>query len=112
RDLELTAVSEIIARAEPAAVGTIARLAPAGVRGLAAGIASTLLSITTARPPARPLEPRRNAARDLASYRLPRVVERLQHGERVGVDAEAPPLDFGRDEIGQGGGGVNQVQEP
>jgi hypothetical protein len=39
------------------------------------------------------------------------VVERLQRGEQVDVGQEAPPLDIGRDEIGQLGEAFNQVQE-
>jgi hypothetical protein len=39
------------------------------------------------------------------------VVERLQHGEKVDVETEAPPLEFGRDEIGQVGEAFNAVQE-
>ena len=83
----------------------------AGVLGLIAVIASIVISITTARALVRQLERLRNAALELAAYRLPRVVERLQHGEKVDVAAEAPPLDFGRDEIGQVGQAFNAVQE-
>ncbi len=111
REFEVSAVDEVLARAQPAAIGTIVRLALAGVLGLVAVIASIVISITTARKLVRQLERLRNAARELASYRLPRVVERLQHGERVDIEAEAPPLDFGRDEIGQVGEAFNQVQE-
>jgi signal transduction histidine kinase len=82
-----------------------------GVLGLAAVIASIIISVTTARQLVRQLERLRNAARDLASYRLPRVVERLQQGEQVDVKQEAPPLEFGSDEIGQVGEAFNQVQE-
>ncbi len=38
------------------------------------------------------------------------MVQRLQHGEKVDVDNEAPPLDFGKDEIGQVGEAFNEVQ--
>src|SRR5690606_24152320 len=98
-------------QATPVAIGTLLRLVLLGVLGLAAVIASIVISITTARQLVRQLERLRNAARDLASYRLPRVVERLQHGEQVDVKQEAPPLEFGTDEIGQVGEAFNQVQE-
>jgi signal transduction histidine kinase len=101
----------LVARAQPVAIGVIVRLALAGGLGLIAVIASIIISITTARALVRQLERLRNAARDLSSYRLPRVVERLQHGEKVDVEHEAPPLDFGRDEIGQVGQAFNAVQE-
>ncbi len=111
RDFEVAHVDATIAQATPVAIGTIIRLVLLGVLGLAAVIASIIISITTARQLVRQLERLRNAARDLASYRLPRVVERLQHGEQVDVRQEAPPLEFGRDEIGQVGEAFNQVQE-
>jgi signal transduction histidine kinase len=101
----------IAERAAPAAIGVIVRLGLAGVLGLIAVIASIVISITTARNLVRQLERLRTAARDLASYRLPRVVERLRHGEKVDVQQEAPPLDFGSDEIGQVGQAFNAVQE-
>ena len=111
RDFEVAHVDAIIAQATPVAIGTAARLVLLGVLGLAAVIASIVISITTARQLVRQLQRLRNAARDLASYRLPRVVERLQQGEQVDVKQEAPPLEFGNDEIGQVGEAFNQVQE-
>ncbi|MBX6751680.1 MAG: nitrate- and nitrite sensing domain-containing protein, partial [Micromonosporaceae bacterium] len=111
REFEHAAVEETIQQATPVIIGTVARLVLLGVLGLAAVIASIIISITTARNLVRQLERLRNAARDLASYRLPRVVERLQAGEQVDVKQEAPPLEFGNDEIGQVGQAFNQVQE-
>jgi signal transduction histidine kinase len=109
--LQQDGTQDLVDRSIPVAAWVLVRLALAGVLGLIAVIASIIISITTARALVRQLERLRNAARDLASYRLPRVVERLQHGERVDVEHEAPPLDFGRDEIGQVGEAFNQVQE-
>jgi methyl-accepting chemotaxis protein len=100
----------LIARSTPMAVGVLVRLALAGGLGLIAVIASIVISITTARALVQQLERLRNAARELASSRLPGVVQRLQHGEKVDVENEAPPLDFGRDEIGQVGQAFNDVQ--
>jgi signal transduction histidine kinase len=111
RALELSLADATVARAQPAAVWTIVRLALAGGLGLIAVIASIVVSITTTRSLVRQLVRLRNAALELASYRLPRVVERLQQGERVDVAAEAPPLNFGNDEIGQVGQAFNTVQE-
>ena len=110
-NLQTVGTDAVVKRGEPVAIWVLVRLALAGVLGLIAVIASIIISITTARKLVRQLERLRNAANDLASYRLPRVVERLQHGERVDVEAEAPPLAFGRDEIGQVGDAFNQVQE-
>jgi signal transduction histidine kinase len=111
RDFEEAQVEEVIEQATPVAIGTALRLVLLGVLGLAAVIASIVISITTARQLVGQLQRLRNAARDLATYRLPRVVERLQAGEQVDVKQEAPPLEFGDDEIGQVGEAFNQVQE-
>ncbi len=74
-------------------------------------IASIVLSITTARRLVAQLEKLRAAALELADERLPGVVERLAHGEKVDVAKEAPPLEFGDDVIGQVGQAFNAVQE-
>ncbi|MDI2032826.1 nitrate- and nitrite sensing domain-containing protein [Saccharopolyspora sp. TS4A08] len=37
----------------------------------------------------------------LATERLPNVMERLEHGEDLDIEAELTPLDYGTDEIGQ-----------
>lgn len=37
----------------------------------------------------------------LATERLPNVMERLEHGEDLDIEAELTPLDYGADEIGQ-----------
>jgi signal transduction histidine kinase len=110
RNLYVVGGDDVVARATPIAIGVVVRLALAGGLGLIAVIASIIVYITTARALVKQLGRLRNAANELASYRLPRVVERLQHGERVDVDHEAPPLDFGRDEIGQVGQAFNAVQ--
>ncbi|MBB2747951.1 UNVERIFIED_ORG: signal transduction histidine kinase [Microbispora rosea subsp. rosea] len=101
----------MVDRATPVAAGVIIRLVLAGVLGLVAVIASIVLSVTTARALVRQLEKLREAALELANERLPGVVARLAQGEKVDVKAEAPPLDFGPDVIGQVGAAFNTVQE-
>ncbi|GAB3909148.1 hypothetical protein GCM10027612_84640 [Microbispora bryophytorum subsp. camponoti] len=101
----------LVERAVPVAVAVFARLLLAGVLGLVAVIASIVLSVTTARALVRQLEKLREAALELANERLPGVVARLAQGEKVDVKAEAPPLDFGPDVIGQVGAAFNTVQE-
>jgi signal transduction histidine kinase len=110
-DLSVTGGREVVSRATPVAIGVVVRLMLAGLLGLFAVIASIVMSITTARSLVRQLNRLRMAAVDLANRRLPRVVDRLQHGEKVDVEHEAPPLEFGRDEIGQVGQAFNMVQE-
>ncbi|MEN3305131.1 MAG: hypothetical protein V7603_1333 [Micromonosporaceae bacterium] len=111
RDLELRGADVALKDATPVAVGVIVRLLLAGGLGLIAVVASIILSITTARALVRQLERLRNAAHELSDDRLPRVVERLRQGEDVDVTLEAPPLQFGSDEIGQVGHAFNAVQE-
>jgi methyl-accepting chemotaxis protein len=101
----------LLKRAQPIAIGVIFRLALAGGLGLVAVVTSVIVSITTVRTLMRQLEGLRRAAHRLADERLPRVVDRLGRGEKVDVDAEAPPLLFGNDEIGQVGLAFNSVQQ-
>ncbi|MDG9676259.1 nitrate- and nitrite sensing domain-containing protein [Micromonospora sp. DH14] len=101
----------IVDRATGVAVMVVVRLVLATGLGLLAVIASVVISITTARNLLRQLDRLREAAWQLADERLPRVVERLGRGEEVDVATEAPPLEFGTDEIGQVGKAFNAVQE-
>ncbi|MFI7609004.1 nitrate- and nitrite sensing domain-containing protein [Micromonospora sp. NPDC049366] len=110
-DTVLAGGDDVVDRAAPVAVGVIVRLVLAAGLGLIAVIASIIVSITTARALVQQLERLRQAAMRLANERLPSVVERLGHGEEVDVAKEAPPLEFGTDEIGQVGKAFNAVQE-
>ncbi|MGK5445179.1 nitrate- and nitrite sensing domain-containing protein [Micromonospora sp. URMC 105] len=101
----------LVDRATPVAIWVIIRMVLAAGLGLIAVIASVIVSITTARALVRQLERLREAAFRLANERLPGVVERLGRGEQVDVAKEAPPLEFGDDEIGQVGKAFNVVQE-
>jgi signal transduction histidine kinase len=107
---ELSAADSTVQRATPAAIGVFVRLGLAGGLGLIAVIASIIMSITTARALVRQLARLRTAALNLAHERLPSVVQRLGRGEEVDVEVEAPPLEFGSDEIGQVGEAFNAVQ--
>ncbi|WP_311931756.1 nitrate- and nitrite sensing domain-containing protein [Microbispora sp. H11081] len=107
----INAGDALVERAIPVGIAVFARLLLAGVLGLVAVVASIVLSITTARALVRQLEKLREAALELANDRLPSVVARLAQGEKVDIKAEAPPLDFGPDVIGQVGAAFNTVQE-
>ncbi|HEX4811466.1 MAG TPA: nitrate- and nitrite sensing domain-containing protein [Nonomuraea sp.] len=100
----------VVDRAVPVAVNVVVRLVLAGGLGLMAVIASIVLSITTTRQLLAQLRRLRDAALDLSNDRLPGVVDRIGRGEDVDVAAEAPPLRFGDDEIGQVGQAFNTVQ--
>ncbi|MDM4719182.1 nitrate- and nitrite sensing domain-containing protein [Micromonospora sp. WMMA1363] len=111
QDMVLDSGHALVDRSTPVAIGVIVRLFLAAGLGLLAVIASIVVSITTARALVAQLQRLRDAAHQLAEERLPRVVARLRGGEQVDVSAEAPPLDFGDDEIGQVGQAFNRVQE-
>lgn len=111
RELERTAATDLVERATPAAVWVIVRLALAGGLGLLAVVASIVMAVKTARSLGQQLAKLRNAAWELASQRLPSVVDRLRRGEAVDVDTEAPPLRFGGNEFGQVGRAFNAVQQ-
>jgi signal transduction histidine kinase len=100
----------VVDRAVPVAVNVVVRLILAGGLGLIAVIASIVLSITTARALVAQLQKLRDAAHELSDERLPGIVERIGRGEEVDVAAEAPPLEFGDDEIGSVGQAFNTVQ--
>ncbi|QOC91230.1 sensor histidine kinase [Micromonospora craniellae] len=110
-DVVLTGGDDVVERATPVAVGVIIRLVLAAGLGLLAVIASVVVSVTTARALVQQLQRLRDAAFQLANERLPNVVDRLGRGEQVNVAKEAPPLQFGDDEIGQVGKAFNVVQE-
>jgi signal transduction histidine kinase len=110
-DIILVGGDSLVDRATPIAVGVLVRLLLAAGLGLFAVIASIVVAINTTRALMRQLQRLREAAWQLSHERLPGVVERLSRGESVDVSAEAPPLEFGSDEIGQVGQAFNAVQE-
>ncbi|MBO4207062.1 nitrate- and nitrite sensing domain-containing protein [Micromonospora echinofusca] len=111
QELILTGGDALVDRVVPVAAGVIVRMVLAAGLGLITVIASIVVSISTARALLRELDRLRGAAWRLANERLPGVVERLGRGEEVDVATEAPPLEFGDDEIGQVGKAFNAVQE-
>jgi hypothetical protein len=86
------------------------RLGLTGAIGLAAILFSIVVTVRVGRSLIRRLRGLRGAALELAQQRLPAVVHRLRQGEDVDVAAEAPPLAFGDDEIGQVGNAFSHVQ--
>ncbi|MBB6346479.1 signal transduction histidine kinase [Nonomuraea muscovyensis] len=82
----------LLGRIEPAGVTIIVRAAVAGALGLIAVVFSIIISIRVGRRVALDLGALRRSALDLAEIRLPGVVERLRRGDRVDVEAEAPPI--------------------
>ncbi|MEV1285515.1 nitrate- and nitrite sensing domain-containing protein, partial [Micromonospora sp. NPDC049679] len=110
RQFELGMADGLAERSQPVAVTVLIRLALAGLVGFAAVIAAIVISVRVGRSLIRRLTGLRAAALDLAGARLPGVVGRLRRGEDVDVAAEAPPLEYGTDEIGQLGHAFSEVQ--
>jgi signal transduction histidine kinase len=100
----------VTARAQPVANSTFLRLILVASLGLLAIIVSITMSAWIGRGLVQELAALRRSALDLASRRLPSVVERLRAGHDVDVAAEAPPLESSGDEIGQVTEAFNAVQ--
>ncbi|MBO3745923.1 nitrate- and nitrite sensing domain-containing protein [Streptosporangiaceae bacterium NEAU-GS5] len=79
--------------ARSVATGIMARIAVAGGLGLVAVVATIIFSVRFGRRLVSDLAGLRETAMDLATVRLPHVVERLRRGEDVDVSAEAPPIE-------------------
>jgi signal transduction histidine kinase len=110
RAFEVNGATALADRATPVAVNVLVRLGAAGLLGLIALIVSLFVSIRVGRSLVGRLRRLRAEALEMAGERLPAVVRRLQRGEAVDVDVENPPLEYGRDEIGQVGRAFNAVQ--
>ncbi|WP_422773486.1 nitrate- and nitrite sensing domain-containing protein [Plantactinospora sp. WMMC1484] len=110
RDFELAGAEALTERSRPVAAGILLRLGLAGLLGFVAVLLSVVVALRIGRSLVRRLTGLRAAALTMADERLPDVVARLRKGEEVDVDTEAPPLDYGQDEIGQVGQAFNEVQ--
>ncbi|GAA2571115.1 hypothetical protein GCM10010435_51690 [Winogradskya consettensis] len=110
RVFETNASDSLSDDARPVAVNVLLRLGLAGLLGLVALVLSVLVSIRVGRSIVGRLIRLRGEALEMADERLPAVVRRLQRGEAVDVEVETPPLEYGRDEIGQLGHAFNEVQ--
>jgi signal transduction histidine kinase len=110
RAFELSATAALARRATPVAVRILLKLGIAGLLGLLALVASVVVSVRVGRSLIGRLRRLRAEALEMAGERLPAVVGRLRRGEAVDVDVEAPPLEYGTDEIGEVGRAFTEVQ--
>ncbi|MFH8439916.1 nitrate- and nitrite sensing domain-containing protein [Streptomyces sp. NPDC018026] len=78
--------------------------------GLIALLLCIVMSWRITRSLSRRLRGLRLATLSLAEERLPDVVARLERGETVDVESATPPLDYGRDELGQVAQAFNTAQ--
>ena len=106
------AVAQEIAKADHqiahAAWVRVAAVCGGGLLGL---LVTILVSTLVARGIIRRLGGLERNALQLAEVQLPDVVSRLRRGENVDVDAEAPALRIGRDEIGRVGQAFDLVRQ-
>jgi signal transduction histidine kinase len=110
RDFENDAIDALADRGSSLAIHILLRLLGAALLGLFALAVSVTVSVKVGRSMVGRLRRLRGEALEMATERLPNVVRRLQRGENVDVDVETPPLEYGRDEIGQLGHAFNDVQ--
>jgi signal transduction histidine kinase len=87
------------------------RVAAVSAIGLLGLLITILVSTLVARSIIRRLGGLERNALQLAENQLPDVVGRLRRGEKVDVNAEAPPLRVGRDEIGRVGQAFDLVRQ-
>jgi signal transduction histidine kinase len=87
------------------------RVAAVSVVGLLGLLLTILVTTLVARSIIRRLGGLERNALQLAENQLPDVVGRLRRGDQVDVNAEAPPLRVGRDEIGRVGQAFDLVRQ-
>ena len=102
RAVEQRLSTDVIATATAVREGADRRALMYSLLSAAALILAVVLALVTARSLIRPMRRLEAAAEETAGRRLPGVVQRLQEGEPVDLEAEsAPPIEVrSRDEIG------------
>ncbi|MEH1015901.1 nitrate- and nitrite sensing domain-containing protein [Micromonospora sp. CPCC 206060] len=110
REFELGEAQGVADRTMPVAVGILARLGATGLLGLVAVVGSVVVALRVGRSLVHRLTSLRTVAFELAEQRLPGVVARLRQGGEVDIAREAPPLEYGSDEIGQVAQAFSAVQ--
>ncbi|MEU8522761.1 sensor histidine kinase [Streptomyces sp. NPDC048577] len=90
-------------RADPFGGGALSAAGAAVLLGLAAVVASLMISVRVGRGLVVELISLRNTALDIARRELPSAMRRLRAGQEIDVRAEIPPGPEPEDEIGQVG---------
>ncbi|MFE2424305.1 nitrate- and nitrite sensing domain-containing protein [Streptomyces hokutonensis] len=101
RAIEADTGSGVADRADPFARGLLTPAGAAVLLGLAAVIASLVISVRIGRGLVVELVSLRNGALAIARHKLPEAMRRLRAGEEIDVRAEAPPGPAAEDETGQ-----------
>jgi signal transduction histidine kinase len=100
----------LLERSEDKAHGLLIKAFSLSAGGLLALLVCVIMSWRITRSLSRRLRGLRIATLSLAVERLPDVVARLDRGEKIDVESAAPPLDYGRDELGQVAQAFNTAQ--
>lgn len=101
RSLETGAGREAAGRDDPLVRGLLSAPGAAVLLGLAAVVASLVISVRIGRGLVVELVSLRNDALEIARRKLPEAMRRLRAGEDIDVDAEAPHGQPAEDETGQ-----------
>ncbi|MEW1823903.1 nitrate- and nitrite sensing domain-containing protein [Streptomyces sp. NPDC088196] len=101
RAIESDAGSGVADRADPFTRGLLTSAGAAVLLGLAAVVASLVISVRIGRGLVVELVSLRNDALGIARHKLPEAMRRLRAGEEIDIRAEAPPGSPAEDEIGQ-----------
>ncbi|MFB8755259.1 nitrate- and nitrite sensing domain-containing protein [Streptomyces nigra] len=102
--------SALLDRSADDARGLLVTAALLSAGGLVAVLLCLAVSWRITRSLSRRLRGLREATLALAEERLPDVVARLERGEKVDVELATPPLDYGRDELGEVAQAFNAAQ--
>lgn len=100
----------LLDRSAEEARGLLIKAGVLSAGGLIALLLCIVMSWRITRSLSRRLRGLRLATLSLAEERLPDVVARLERGETVDVESATPPLDYGRDELGQVAQAFNAAQ--
>ncbi|WP_328483433.1 nitrate- and nitrite sensing domain-containing protein [Streptomyces sp. NBC_00377] len=101
RAIEADAGRGVADRADPFTRGLLTSAGAAVLLGLAAVVASLVISVRIGRGLVVELVSLRNSALEIARRKLPEAMRKLRAGEEIDVRAEAPPGPPAEDEAGQ-----------
>ncbi|MEV0177122.1 nitrate- and nitrite sensing domain-containing protein [Streptomyces sp. NPDC050803] len=101
RTIEADAGRGVAERADPFTRGLLTPAGAAVLLGLAAVVASLVISVRIGRGLVVELVSLRNSALEIARRKLPEAMRKLRAGEEIDIRAEAPPGPPAEDETGQ-----------
>lgn len=108
--MEHTDYDALVSHAKPVVIGIWVKLGVTVFAAVAILVISLVLAFKVGGNLIRRLADLKDTLLFLATKQIPQVMERLRRGETVDLAKEAPPVDMGRDEIGQAGEAFNLAQ--